>query len=95
MTHSVLTYSFQFQRLKIEIKSHLHYPNRIQRFVNDECNATFIFECDDLFSGPTICRLLYVGNLPSHVTEASIKEAFPDALQVIIPYDEESMERTG
>lgn len=49
MTHSV--FDVQFQRSKNEIRSRLHCPNRIQRFVNDEFNATFIFECDLCFQG--------------------------------------------
>lgn len=48
-----------------------------------------------LFSGPIICRLVYVGNLPSEANEASLKLLFPDALQVIIPLDEKNLERLG
>lgn len=45
--------------------------------------------------GPIIFRLVYVGNLPADATEATLRENFPDALQVIIPYDEDTHERLG
>lgn len=95
MTHSV--YDVQFSVSKIEEWD--EKPSSV--YEPDSAFCKWWIKCDiyiwvrSVFSGPTICRLLYVGNLPSHVTEASIKEAFPDALQVIIPYDEETMERTG
>jgi len=38
-----------------------------------------------LLAGPVVPRLLYVGNLPNDVTEAALKELFPDALRVIFP----------
>lgn len=38
-----------------------------------------------MIAGPTVQRLLYVGNLPNDVTEPALKELFPDALRVIFP----------
>jgi hypothetical protein len=48
-----------------------------------------------LFSGPLITRLLYVGNLPSEVTEEAIKSCFTDAVRVILPSKEDSSEKLG
>lgn len=45
--------------------------------------------------GPTLFRLLYLGNLPADMTETALREHFPEALQVIIPCDEETSERLG
>jgi len=46
-------------------------------------------------SGPTLFRLLYLGNLPADMTETALREHFPEALQVIMPCDEETSERLG
>jgi len=46
-------------------------------------------------SGPSLFRLLYLGNLPTDVSEAALREHFPEALQVIMPCDEETSERLG
>jgi len=34
-------------------------------------------------------------NLPTDVTETALREHFPEALQVILPCDEETSERLG
>jgi len=39
--------------------------------------------------------MLYVGNLPADVSEAALREHFPEALQVVIPCNEETSERLG
>jgi len=46
-------------------------------------------------SGPTLYRLLYVGNLPVDMTPNTLREHFPEALEVIMPCDEETSERLG
>jgi len=38
--------------------------------------------------GSVVQRLLFVGNLPSDVTEATLSDLFPDALRVILPHKE-------
>jgi hypothetical protein len=45
--------------------------------------------------GPTLFRLMYVGSLPAEATEATLRELFPEAIQVIIPCNEETSERLG
>ena len=42
-----------------------------------------------IISGSIVERLLYVGNLPNDVTEPTVRELFPDALQVIFPHHKE------
>jgi len=48
-----------------------------------------------IVSGPTLYRLLYIGNLPADITESTLREHFPEALQVILPCNEETSERLG
>lgn len=50
-------------------------------------------------TGSVVQRLLFVGNLPSDVTEATLSDLFPDALRVILPHKDiegnaENLEQT-
>jgi len=59
-------------------------------------SVCWVYKQNSLFvSGPSLYRLVYVGNLPDDITAAALREHFPEALQVIMPCDEETSERLG
>lgn len=70
----------------------------VKQFTKDDSESHIMSklrkdDCDR--RGPTLYRLLYVGNLSADITESTLREHFPEALQVIMPCNEETSERLG